>query len=346
MKKLFFLFLFIPLTALASLKNPKASSSEKVSLGEIKDALGEKARQADSIAASITSLEKEIGMVNNRYLERSKENQSLEKKLEMLQEGIAERLAELEGKQDKARKLARLYALEGQDEEDENLLLKKTILVRLLKERMAELDGLKAEARELGQTFSAYQKKLKETRANEESLYAVILDLENQKKHLSKSYITSLESKNELEEKLENALAKQKTYSAMAKVKNGAVELNLISPLDNFVNFTGGKKGVTFKYDSKAPIKATAGGEVVYSGELASYGKVIMVDHGHEVRSVILGDLQVKVKKGDKVSQGQILGYTMAEPGIKKSLYYEVRKKNIAQNTLQWLQNNNKLANI
>lgn len=132
----------------------------------------------------------------------------------------------------------------------------------------------------------------------------------------------------------------------MAKVKNGAVELNLISPLDNFVNFTGGKKGVTFKYDSKAPIKATAGGEVVYSGELASYGKVIMVDHGHEVRSVILGDLQVKVKKGDKVSQGQILGYTMAEPGIKKSLYYEVRKKNIAQNTLQWLQNNNKLANI
>ncbi len=114
--------------------------------------------------------------------------------------------------------------------------------------------------------------------------------------------------------------------------------LSLIPPLESFVNYKSGDKGVTFKYESRAPIKASAGGKVVYAGELASYGKVVMIDHGQEIRSVILGDIQIKASKGDQVKQGQILGYTLAEPGLKKSLYYEVRKKNVAQNTIALLE--------
>lgn len=340
MKKLFFLVVFIPALSLASLRRGANS------LDKIKDALGEQARAADSIAASIKSLEKEIGKVNNQYLERSRLNQSLEEKLTKLQEGLSERVAELDKRQSEAQRLTRLYALEGNDEEDENALLKREILTRLLSERLVELKNLKTSAQELRKTLAEYQERLTETRNSEEGLYALIVDLENKKKELSKNYISSLESKNELEEKLENALAKKKAYKVVAKAKNPGMSIQLIPPLDKFASYKGGDKGVTFKYESRAPIKASAGGNVVYSGELASYGKVIMIDHGSEIRSVILGDVEIKVHKGDRVTQGQVVGYTLSEPGLKKSLYYEVRKKNIAQNTLQWLENNSKLATL
>ena len=77
-----------------------------------------------------------------------------------------------------------------------------------------------------------------------------------------------------------------------------------------------------------SPIKAPSSGKVVYTGELASYGNIIMIDHGQDVRSVIFGDMKIKANKGDLVEKSQILGYTMADPGIEKSLYYEIRKKN------------------
>lgn len=316
------------------------------SLSRIKEDLAQKSREASQIAASIQSLEKEIGRANNRYLERSRERRSLEEKLGKLKEGLQSRLDELGKKEVKAKKLVNLYALEGRDEQDENALLKAALLEDLLRKRLNELSETKNRARALGETFQNYSDTLEKARRDEESLHSLILDLENQKKNLSQNYIASVETKNELEASLESALARNRAYKKTVKKGLPGAEIALIPPLENFASFKGSNKGVTFKYDSRAPVKATAGGKVVYSGELASYGKVIMIDHGREVRSVILGDVEIKVKKGDNVEQGQLVGYTLAEPGLQKSLYYEVRKRNVAQNTLRWLENDKKLANI
>jgi septal ring factor EnvC (AmiA/AmiB activator) len=108
-------------------------------------------------------------------------------------------------------------------------------------------------------------------------------------------------------------------------------------PLRNYLSYKGSSKGMTFKYKKVAPVHATERGKIVYSGELSSYGKVIMIDHGHDIRSVILGDLNIKATKGSVVKKGDILGYVNSDAGITKTLYYEVRKKNIAQNTVQLL---------
>lgn len=340
MKKFFVLLALVPAISFGAIK----AGGE--SLDQIRDELSKKAGEADKIAASIKTLEKQIGKVNNNYLERVRVNRSLSQKLETLKDSLGKRQEELDSKEAKAQEYARLYALESQDEQDQNALLKKTILSKLLKERIQQLNELKVTARELQDTYESYSVKLDETKANEDNLYSLIVELENKKRNLSQNYISSLDNKNELEEKLENALAKRKAYKVVKKDSSVIKPIQMIPPIEKFVNYRGGKKGVTFKYESRTPIKASAGGKVVYSGELASYGKVIMVDHGQEVRSVILGDIQIKVKKGDSVNQGQVLGYTMAEPGLKKSLYYEVRKKNIAQNTLQWLENAKQTANI
>ena len=342
MKKIFLLLSFT--FALASCSKVEAALGQD-SLSKIKERLGEKAIQARTLAASIKSLENKIGQMNSHYLEKSRQNHSLQEKLFSLKESLQSELAELNKKESRARELARRSLLEMQDEQDQNALLKKTILRKLIVEKLQELQELKRGAQELQRAFKAYENKLSETKKSEESLHALILDLESKKKDLSKDYISTIESKNEWEAKFENALAKKKAYASVSK-SNAKLPLELIPPLEKFLSFKGGDKGITFKYDASSPIKATAGGKVVYSGELASYGKVIMLDHGQQVRSVILGDIKMKVSKGDQVARGQVIGYTVTEHGLKKSLYYEVRKKNVAQNTLEWLKNNQKFANI
>lgn len=327
--------LILLLIAQASIAATTAGKTK--SINKIRDELGAKARKANTLAASIKSLENQIGKANNKYLERNSANRSLEAKAVKLKKGLEQTLVELKKEEEYAKKLASTYALEGQDEEDENALLKRTILLRLAQKRASEYKEVRERAQQLKEAFSIYEQRLAQARSDEESLYSLIVDLENKKKDLSKKYISSMEDKNALEESLENALAKQKVYAAVKKKPIKSTSLGLIAPLENFVSYKGGKKGVTFKYDKRAPVKASASGKVVYSGELASYGKVVMIDHGSEVRSVILGDIQIKAKKGDLVQKGQVVGYTLAEPGLKKSLYYEVRKKNIAQNTLEWL---------
>ncbi|MEX1099241.1 MAG: peptidoglycan DD-metalloendopeptidase family protein [Bacteriovoracaceae bacterium] len=315
-------------------------------IDSIKDRLHERAREANSLAASINSLEEKIGKINNQYLEKNRQNHFLEDKLAILKDSLQKEMERLNKKENEAKVLARKRLLEMHDERDEHAFLKQTVLRDLMASKLKELKELQRRALELKSACEAYEEKLSEARKSEESLYALIVDLENKKKDLSQNYVSAIEQKNEWEGKFENALAKRKAYASASSLNGDSLALQLISPLEKFVDFKGGEKGVTFKYDDRSPIKASGSGKVVYSGELASYGKVIMLDHGEEVRSVILGDMELKVRKGDKVSQGQIIGYALTENGLKKSLYYEIRKKNVAQNTLQWLKNNQKLANI
>jgi len=60
-----------------------------------------------------------------------------------------------------------------------------------------------------------------------------------------------------------------------------------------------------------------------------------MIDHGKDIRSVILGDINLKVKKGDLLDANGLVGYTNVDLGLTKSLYYEIRKNNKAQNTMK-----------
>jgi septal ring factor EnvC (AmiA/AmiB activator) len=79
------------------------------------------------------------------------------------------------------------------------------------------------------------------------------------------------------------------------------------------------------------------GGKVVFAGDLASYGQVVLIDHGSDLRTVLLGKMNIKVKKNDTVKDGDILAYTQSDLKESQNLYFEVRKKNTAQNTILWL---------
>jgi septal ring factor EnvC (AmiA/AmiB activator) len=84
-------------------------------------------------------------------------------------------------------------------------------------------------------------------------------------------------------------------------------------------------------------VKAVGGWKIVFAGDLAAYGQVVLIDHGGDLRTVLLGRMDIRVKKNDTVSDGDVLAYTRNESKEPQNLYFEVRKKNTAQNTILWL---------
>lgn len=86
------------------------------------------------------------------------------------------------------------------------------------------------------------------------------------------------------------------------------------------------------------PIVAVAPGEVIYSGVLRGYGKVIIVRHGNGYASVYAHNSAHYVKQGQLVKQGQriaAVGKTGRATG--PNLHFEIRRHNKAQNPLKLL---------
>ena len=107
-------------------------------------------------------------------------------------------------------------------------------------------------------------------------------------------------------------------------------------PIFSYQGLEYDKKGVTFNFQGKVEVRATKAGKIVYTGSLANYGNVLMIDHGNDTRTVLLGQFDFSVKNGDSVSQSQVVGYTSPKSSSALSegkIYFEVRKSNLAQNT-------------
>lgn len=84
-------------------------------------------------------------------------------------------------------------------------------------------------------------------------------------------------------------------------------------------------KGCDFTTDYGMPIHATAAGIVVHSDWLGGYGQVVEIDHGQGVHTLFAHCGELKVKKGQRVQRGQLLG-TVGMTGLTSGphCHYEV----------------------
>ena len=97
------------------------------------------------------------------------------------------------------------------------------------------------------------------------------------------------------------------------------------------------KKGIDISTSGKdAPVHAVYSGKIAYSGELPSYGRVVIVDHGEHFYSLCAHLGQLDRKLGDMVAVGDRIGST-DDKGT--PVYFEIRSRNIAVNPLQWISN-------
>jgi murein DD-endopeptidase MepM/ murein hydrolase activator NlpD len=98
--------------------------------------------------------------------------------------------------------------------------------------------------------------------------------------------------------------------------------------------------GIDISVPEGTPIKAAENGVVIYSGAgLKDLGNTVLVRHDNGTVTVYGNASDLKVKRGDKVTRGQVVALSGMTGGAKRpKLHFEVRQNSAAVNPMTFLQ--------
>ncbi len=105
--------------------------------------------------------------------------------------------------------------------------------------------------------------------------------------------------------------------------------------------FTGKREfhaGVDIADQWGSPVKATANGVVKYAGRDGGLGNAVIINHGHGIQTRYGHLSKIRVKTGQKVKKGQLIG-AVGTTGMSTGphLHYEVRFNGIPMNAANYL---------
>ncbi len=307
------------------------------------DDLARTRSQVMELGAKLSTLEKEIGTKNNLYLSSIQQIKQFENDVQLYREHLKQVQSDVKEAQADNQSIMKSYLLESENESTQEW--QRRVHLELLKQAQSKLKNKETELASFESKILQFDEKIASLKQNEEEFLSVIRELEARKKTAMEVYLARVQTKKSIEKSVQS----QKLHTRLAEIKKDFSQAPIVvtkpdrffrRPVDDFMGYTPSPKGVTFKYQSVQPIKAVGGGRVVFAGDLASYGQVLLIDHGNDLRTVLLGKMNIKVKKNDTVTGGDILAYTQNESKEPQNLYFEVRKKNTAQNTILWLDPN------
>ena len=96
--------------------------------------------------------------------------------------------------------------------------------------------------------------------------------------------------------------------------------------------------GIDIEAPMGTPVRATADGDVTEAAQAPGYGREVVLDHGHDVKTVYGHLSRMVVMPGQHLSRGQVVGY-VGESGRATGphLHYEVRVHNVPVNPHKYL---------
>jgi murein DD-endopeptidase MepM/ murein hydrolase activator NlpD len=99
-------------------------------------------------------------------------------------------------------------------------------------------------------------------------------------------------------------------------------------------------KGLDIAAPQGTKVVAPNGGKIVLAQNFSAHGKTIMIDHGHGVVSVLIHLSEIKVKAGDLVKKGQVIGL-MGASGIAtgSNVHWGLSVNGVRVNPMQWIEN-------
>ncbi len=372
------LFCLIPLSISAAIE-----SSDKINVFEMKRKLQDQSKMIQSMTREVGNVEMNLGVQNKRYLRLADERAKIEETL-----SLAKRNADLDNQSLKKNYSETKSILMGvllnklEKAESASDLLSRKILVENLQRRLTDLDGMMKSNKAVQDDVERLYQRLEDSMKTEKELLALMSELEQKKKDLHASIDAEAQKKSNAQnqfddaknklamerESLHKATLKEKlqplqiteeikipsqsqatSQSPGQKVMAAVVGADFTSPIVQCLGIDYQKKGVTFNFQGKNEVLAPKAGKVVYTGALASYGNVLMIDHGNDTRTVLLGQFDYSVKNGDPIQASQIVGYTnpRSSNGLGDGkIYFEVRKNNLAQNTYLLLDKKTLAKNI
>lgn len=99
-----------------------------------------------------------------------------------------------------------------------------------------------------------------------------------------------------------------------------------------------GNKGIDILTQPSSPVKAAKDGKIAFVGSTTKYGETIIIEHENNVFTVYGHDLIIKVKQGQTVKKGQVIGEMKNSTSARRYLHFEIRIGNQAVNPFNYLQ--------
>lgn len=104
-----------------------------------------------------------------------------------------------------------------------------------------------------------------------------------------------------------------------------------------FATFTM-NNGIRISQSPGAEVRAVFSGTVLYASPFKGYGNLVIVDHGDRVFTLYGNTKGLRVEKGERVQNGQVVALVSEdEDGDGGALYFEVRVDNQPVDPLGWL---------
>lgn len=318
--------------------------------------------------AEFRELEAKLEKSGERIRRLSREIAAVEEKLQGARTLLAKRLRALY-KQGRLRGLRFLLASDGLAEtatrlkyltavasQDQRLISGYTATVSELHEKREELEGYKAEiARNQALAGEKRQEILEEQRVRRLLLARV---REEKAGHLA-TLKELEEASQELQAliarlKAEEEAARRRALQGEGRILDGSVFAALRGklpwPTEGALTSTFGRKEhprfKTVTFNKGIEIKAPEGREIVavhdatvlYADWFKGYGRLLILDHGGGYFTLYAHALELLVKRGDRVSKGQVVARVGDSGSLEgPQLYFELRYKGKPQDPLAWL---------
>ena len=108
--------------------------------------------------------------------------------------------------------------------------------------------------------------------------------------------------------------------------------------LSQFKSSDTARKGIVIAGNRGQPVKASAAGKVVYSGNgLISYGNLVIIKHSNAFLSAYAYNRKLLVKEGELVIKGQVIAQMGSVDRGRSQLHFEIRKNGKPVNPMRYL---------
>lgn len=319
------------------------------------------ATEADISAAAkrLRSLDDRINNARKRVAEltdrRDTERDQLADQLTDLRKQV--RAAHVSGQMDKMRLL-----LSGQSPEKLGRMLvyyeyfanarteQVTALRHALRDLAIRQNALDNEQQELTRQRSARAETLDSLKASQTQRKQAIAALDNQLSNKQASLKEMKAGEQRLQQlmgRLQNQLSELPPVTPDADTPFAQLKGRMQPPVGGraLARFGTSKAGGPLKWqgewlaaDAGDPVRAVAGGRVVYVGYMHRYGLIVVLDHGHNYYTLYGHAESTYVEVGDRVQRGQPVAQAGRSGGhTRDGTYFELRRGRTPINPASWL---------
>jgi murein DD-endopeptidase MepM/ murein hydrolase activator NlpD len=125
---------------------------------------------------------------------------------------------------------------------------------------------------------------------------------------------------------------------SISPIREGRITSGYGRRKDPFTKRDSFHEGVDYSARRGTPIFATADGRVMFTGKKKGYGLTLRINHGNGIETVYAHNLDMLVKRGQKVERGQIIA-RVGNSGRSTAphLHYEVRVNGKSVNPLTYI---------